>query len=297
MTKARPFGPSGRERAAAGLRKGATASSRGQPTNIISCDVGWGPETTRNNAIAVAGHDWRVEFVMRGLTRGELVDIVQQKAQPRSVILLDVPIEGCRYLTKRKPRRCIEEVLQHYISLYPARKAGREGEQLRASLLDGMGDDLKRRVVVEEIYPHAIYKFLWCAYKSGNLEDILRGRWQSVLDGRFGPSWIPPKYKRGKKEQRLEGIRILHRFLTRQLRLEFSDPSDPPTPEQTHSELDALGDQYDACLGAVAGLLAVRKNPFAWIAGNHEEGEMLLLADQWLKARLEERGVNMRPFC
>ena len=53
-------------------------------------------------------------------------------------------------------------------------------------------------------------------------------------------------------------------------------------------------DQYDACLGVVVGLYCVNGNSYSWIAGDECQGEMLLLADIWLKKQLEEYSIGIK---
>ena len=100
--------------------------------NIISCDVGWKRETKRN-AIAVVTGSGQVDFLTSGLDDDHLVSLVREWVEPQSLVLLDVPIEGCEKL--EGPRRPIENALQHYVSLYPTSRAGKRGKQLKEKLL------------------------------------------------------------------------------------------------------------------------------------------------------------------
>jgi hypothetical protein len=58
--------------------------------------------------------------------------------------------------------------------------------------------------------------------------------------------------------------------------------------------LDLLADIYDACLGVAVGLYCAKFNPYAWLTGNEHHGQMLLLADEWLKNNLEKYGVDFK---
>jgi len=259
--------------------------------NIISCDVGWVAGKKRN-AVVIATNDWQIRCLRRELDDNQLATLVKEWATPESLILLDVPIEGCGELSKENPRRHVENTLQHYLSLYPALKANLRGKQLREILLQGISQEVRKNVIIKEIYPYAVYKFLWFVDSKGILANVQKGEWQSVVDENF-PSKSSPKYKRGKKEERLKGMRYLYTFLTERLSLSFLEPLDSPNEMFSHSQLDLLADQYDACLGTVVGLLSVARNPFAWLIGNDDQGEILMLADEWLKNELESK-ISMK---
>ena len=215
-------------------------------------------------------------------------------AEPQSLILLDVPIEGCEKL--EGPRRPIENALQHYISLYPASRAGNRGKQLKEKLFQKLPVKSKGNIIIKEIYPHAIYKFLWAVERKGKLAEVRRQREQSLLDNQFTPSVSPPNYKGSKVEhdKRLIGMWELYNFLTQRLGLDFSQSLEPPADSFSATMLEVLADQYDACLGAVVGLYCVTGNSYSWIAGDKCQGEILLLADIWLKKQLEEHGISIK---
>lgn len=154
---------------------------------------------------------------------------------------------------------------------------------------------MRASIVIQEIYPHAAYKFLWVAKQRGKLNSVRLGRWKKVLDESFTPSVSPPKYKGNVTyEKRLAGMQELYWFLTEHLRLSFSQPLDFPNDSFSRSHQELLADEYDACLGAVVGLYCVTHNPYVWIAGDQSRGEILLLADMWLKEQLEKGGIKMR---
>ena len=262
--------------------------------NIISCDVGWKRETKRN-AIAVVTDSGKVSFLKSGLDDDYLVTLACKWAEPQSLILLDVPIEGCEKL--EGPRRPIENALQHYISLYPASRAGKRGKQLKEKLFQKIPAKSRESIIIKEIYPHAVYKFLWVVEQKGKLVEIRRPReQQSILDNQFTPSVSPPKYKgsKVKYDERLMGMWKLYNFLTQHLDLDFSQSLESPNNSFSATGLEVLADQYDACLGAVVGLYCVTGNSYSWIAGDECQGEMLLLADIWLKKQLEEYGISIK---
>jgi len=77
------------------------------------------------------------------------------------------------------------------------------------------------------------------------------------------------------------------------IRLKFVTPlARPMSPDIP--DLDRLLDEYDACLGAIVGLYWVKGSNYACLAGKPEEGEILLLADQWLRTELEKKGIQVR---
>jgi hypothetical protein len=257
---------------------------------IISCDVAWNPHKSRN-AVAVVTEQGEVTCLARRLDDPHMLDLVCKWVSGSSaLVLLDVPIEGCRSLVG--PRRPIENALQHYISLYPAARSEKRGEQLQNAIMTAVGHG--GSVTVKEIYPHAVYKFIWAAKEGRRLEEVTIARQIStVLAGSFGPSLVPPKYKGGKisSDKRLSGLHNLHHTITTDLGLKFTQPLEPPSASCTRAEMETLADLYDACLGAAVGWYCAAGNPYAWLAGNEHQGEMLLLADQWLKTQLESYGL------
>ena len=259
---------------------------------IISCDVAWNPQKSRN-AMAVVTDSGEVRFLAQRLDDAHLMDQVCKWASgSRALVLLDVPIEGCRKLTG--PRRPLENALQHYMALYPAARSANRGEELKKAIMTGFRH--RGSVLVKEIYPHAVYKFLWAVKQSGRLSEVTRGRrCTTLLDGAFTPTQVPPGYKGHKvREERIKGLRYLRNILIRELGLKFTYPLGSPRACSTVVETETLADMYDACLGAVAGWYCVAGNPYAWVAGDEKQGEMLLLADAWLKKQLESRGVDLQ---
>lgn len=181
--------------------------------NIISCDVGW-KRGTKRNTVAIVTDSRQVNFLKSGLDDEHLIAIVREWAEPQSLILLDVPIEGSEKL--KGSRHSVENALQHYVSLYPASRAGTRGKQLKKKLLQAVPAELRGSIIIKEIYPHAVYKFLWAAKQKGNLAEVRLGKWQRVLDENFTPSISVPKYKgsKVKYDDRLRGMQKLYHFLT-----------------------------------------------------------------------------------
>jgi len=261
---------------------------------IISCDVAWKPHKNRN-AIAVMTDRGEVKSLAQRLDDAHLVDLVCRWASgSRALVLLDVPIEACRDLTG--PRRPIENALQHYVSLYPASRSANRGEELKNAIMAAVRH--RETVTVKEIYPHAVYKFLWAARQNGRLPEVtVARRCSTLLDGTFTPTRVPPGYKgRHIRDERLRGLRCLRNVLIRELGLKFTHPLESPGDSPTRAEMETLTDLYDACLGAVVGWYSAVGNPYAWLAGDQYQGEMLLLSDLWLKTQLESRGIPLRHF-
>ena len=261
--------------------------------NIISIDIGWKRETKRN-AVAIATPHKQITLLASGLGDSDLINLIREQIESKSLVLLDVPIEGCYNLCK--PKRHIESALQHYISLYPASMASVRGIELKKRLLQAIPESIRKSVIVQEIYPHAVYKFLWVANQKGKLNSIQLGKWERFLDESFTPSVSPPKYKGNITfEKRIVGMGELYDFLTQNLELRFSQSLySPYNISARRSKLELLADQYDACLGAVVGLYCVTGNPYAWLAGDESHGEILILADIWLKEQLEACGTTMK---
>ncbi|MFP4641986.1 MAG: hypothetical protein ACLFPU_07405 [Dehalococcoidia bacterium] len=255
---------------------------------VISIDPGW-RETSKRNAVVVATPSGRIDYVASGLSDEGLKSLVKERAEPRSFILLDVPVERCDISGHWRP---VEKALQHYLSLYPISMAGKRGPELKRSLLEALPSTLRSGVSVQEIYPHAVYKFLWAAKQKGKLESVTQGIWERILDESFRREY-PPRYKgQFTRDQRLCGLRRLYDFLTG-LGLDFTERLACPGDELSGRVMDRLSDEYDACLGAVAGLYYSNGNPYARVVGEREQGDILLLADVWLAGELRKRGMNV----
>ncbi len=248
--------------------------------NIISVDLPWEPETAGHRTLAITDLDGNFKIEQASDDDG-LLKSVRKNAEPGSVILLDIPIEGCNKLND-KHFRPVDSALQHCgISLLPSSKAER-GKGLKEEL-----ERRNNRIAVYEIYPYAIYKFLACLKKKDALGLLNGSPTQCLLDERFRRFW-PPRYKRAAGEERQQAIRFLYSLLTDPtIRLSGLD-------RPGSLSLARLGDEYDACLGAVVGLYWVKGSNYACLAGTPEEGEILLLADRWLRTALEKKEIQVR---
>ncbi|MCL0091405.1 hypothetical protein M1N57_00840 [Dehalococcoidales bacterium] len=247
--------------------------------NIISVDLPW-QEDKKGRTLAIADLDGNIKIAQVKDDK-ELLELISEIAKPGSIILLDIPIDGCDNLGG-KHFRPIDRAISRLASILPASKAGSRGKGLK-DLLE------KKRFKVYEIYPYAVYKFL--AYlKDRNLLHYLNcDRFDALLDERFG-TYRPPKYKRERKrDERLKNMQYLYSLLTDpSLGFRFSGLRFPHTA-------CTLGDEYDACLGAIVGIFFARSSSYTCIAGDSNSGSILLLADQWLAGELGKEVSLSRP--
>ncbi len=250
--------------------------------NIISVDLPWQEKTKGRSALAIADLRGRVEITRAG--DDELLELVRKNAELESIILLDIPIEGCNCL-EGKHFRPIDKAFAHQtLPPLPASRAGNRGKSLKERL-----EKDKNRLKVCEIYPYAIYKFLAYLKDRNLLHHLNSGRFDALLCDRFRAYW-PPKYKRERKrDKRLGNMGYLYLLLTdSNIGLHFSPPLRHP---DTSSNLAQLSDEYNACLGAIVGLYFANKSSYAQLVGDSNSGNILLFTDQWL-AELLNKEVN-----
>ena len=141
---------------------------------------------------------------------------------------------------------------------------------------------------VLDIYPYAVYKVLAYLGERGALGRL--GQEEEVeplLDDDFLSYFpIPYKHNGSPRGTRAQGMRDLYRVLTHpEVGLEFR--SGLPAPDSGTYSHKRMTDIYDAALGAVLGCPLLRKSPWGVVKGNREEGDIALLADPWLSARLD----------
>ncbi len=251
--------------------------------NIISVDLPWNPATQGRIALAIADLNGSVEVISANNDE-EMLQIIRDNEERNSLILLDIPIEGCKELenTQGKRFRSVDKALSHQgIGLFPSHRAGNRGKALKEYL-----EKQSKNIIVQEIYPYAAYKLLWYVQEKGKLINLADNDFAYLLDEEFKRQW-PPIYKRAKKKnERLEATQFLYRLLiNNNIGLSFRPFLSYP---DITSNLDELSDKYDACLGAIVGLCCVRRNRYACVAGCQNEGEILLLADHWLQAELQK---------
>ncbi len=265
--------------------------------NIISVDLSWNPNG-RRIAVAVADENGNVSSVMGKLCDSELLCFINEihtKEDKPSLILLDIPIEGCKNL-KEPPffRRVDLALVRNGFPLLPSSKAGKRGSLLKKRILTATGKSAK----IYEIYPYAVYKFLsYLSYKCilslfsrGTLQHAPTGH--VLLDDQFHTFW-PPKYKRERNRRiRARNMEYVFSLLTHpQIGLAFNPPLQAPSISEN---LSILADKYDACLGVIVGIHLANKSPFAKIAGDKDSGEILLLADGWLVENFKKAHIKVR---
>lgn len=245
--------------------------------NIISVDLPWNPDKRGHRAVVVADLAGNIKIITAN--DDELVKLVGDSAEPDSLVLLDVPVDGCENLGGKHCRAVDRALLRQGISILPTSKAGNRGRALRERIQNSRRG---REVVVLEIYPYAVYKFL--AYlKDRELLGLLKlDKFDTLLDEGFR-AYLPPKYKRErKKEERLRNMEYLYSLLT-DAGLNYRIPLRYP---EASGNLGQLSDEYDACLGAIVGIYWAANSSYACIAGDSNSGNILLLADRWLAGEL-----------
>ena len=208
---------------------------------VISVDVGWKTGTKRN-AVVVSDHRGNVLHWDFRCGDEEILDVVQQYAMNGTRVLLDIPVEGCEGLGKAQPFRPIDyALLKNRISLYPSVRAGMRGASLKQQVTDRCAG---RDVVVLEIYPYALYKFLSFLEKYGKLTELSGGEPALLLDRDF-KAFRTCKYKNVKSHEQHSALRYLKSLLEQPaLGLRFGERSLPPVVPP----LAYLTDLYDAGL-------------------------------------------------
>lgn len=253
--------------------------------NIISIDLPWKPDKRGPRALAVANLDGNIK-VMLANDDNEMLKLVRDNTDPKSLVLLDIPIDGCETLGSEHSRP-VDKALRHQrISILPASGAGNRGKKLEELLIESMA---KRECGVYEIYPYAIYKFLACLKEKKLLPSLKANKFDTLLNVGFRACW-PPKYKREKKkDKRLENMEYLYSLLMdASIGLNFQVPLHLPDTCRTLSERNGLCDEYDACLGAIVGIYFANHSSYACLVGKAETGQVLMLADQWLSNKLSQ---------
>ncbi len=253
--------------------------------NIISIDLPWKEDKKGHRTLAIADRDGNIRMAPAN-DDNELLNLVRESAEPEAIVLLDVPIDGCDNLAGEPFRPIDKAIARQALPALPASKAGIRGRSLKEPL-----EKDKKRLKVYEIYPYAIYKFLaYLRYKK-LLRHLNYDGFDTLLDKKFRAYW-PPKYKREKtREKRRKNLEYLHSLLMdADIGLKFQTPLHYP---DASSNLNQAGDEYDACLGAIAGIHLANKSSYACIAGDSHSGNILLLADQWLS---EQLGREVRVY-
>jgi len=256
--------------------------------NIISIDLPWKEDKKGHRTLAITDLYGNVK-IAQASEDNELLQLVRNTSEPRSIILIDIPIDGFDNLIGEHFRPIDLAIARQGIPALPASIAGKG----RGKSLKGLLEKDKNRLIVYEIYPYAIYKFLAYLQMKKSLQRLNLDKFDTLLDKGFRAFW-PPKYKREKKrEKRLGNMEYLYSLLMDTgIGLNFRMPLNCP---EASSNLDRLGDEYDACLGAIAGVYFANNSSYACIAGDSKSGNILLLADQWLAAQLSKEVKVTKP--
>ncbi len=235
---------------------------------------------TGEAAAATVDADGRLTWGLHAYPDG-LIAMLQDCAD--AVILLDIPIHGLDKL-QSSHFRPVDKALQSVgIPLRPSTGAQRLGLELKCRIATEAGVPPRG---IREIYPYAVYKWLAYVRARDALPLLAHPHAKPLLREDF-PRFFPLPYKRNSRRgTRREGMEALHSLLTdADLGLRFETPL--PAPDSGVYSLKRLSDVYDAVLGAVLGLHLLRNNEWAVVRGDQECGDMALLADTWLAARID----------
>ena len=101
--------------------------------NIISIDLPWESTNKGRRALAIADLDKNVE-IKTAEDDDELLQLVQDNAEQGSLVLLDIPIEGCVHSGNFRP---VDKTLSHQgIWIQPISSAKDRGKGLKRSILN-----------------------------------------------------------------------------------------------------------------------------------------------------------------
>lgn len=245
--------------------------------DVIAIDLPWGRNTTARTAIASRSPSG----VSITAVRDDIVLVrhVEQRAAENALVLLDVPLDGCALLNKSNPQRAVDDRFQRVgIPILPSVKSGMRGPTLAKRLLDAR-PDLRMR----EIYPYAVLRVIWALHeqeRSFEFEDDAR----SVDLSSTWWTW-PPKYKRAKtRAAKLSAMNEIAAVLSAVPAV--GSAISAPSASATVSDLFSLADAYDALLGLVAGIAAVGRSSWSWLAEcDPGAGSIVTIADASLRRR------------
>lgn len=254
-------------------------------THLLCLDLGWAPSTRSRTAAALLTRSGRIRVApLSSHDDAELASRLARLLHPHGLILLDIPIEGCTKLRPGGPavRPVDRRLARAGIPVLPSVKAGMRGHQLKRAIRARARD-----VTIQETYPFAVLRVLWALHVSGQLGAVKRRQPGELLNGKVWRQW-PPRYKRAPAlGERIQALKKIQGLLTHpDLGLVFDPPLPSPSEGLSSSELARLSDCYDACLGLIPGLLGT-DHPLVATVADPGGGSLLLLADSWLRARLQ----------
>ena len=252
---------------------------------LLCLDLGWAPSTRSRTAAALLTPAGRIR-VARLASRddSELAKRLAGLLQPRALVLLDIPIEGCAELRPGGPalRPIDRRLARAGIPVLPSLNAGVRGRELSGAIRALAPD-----VTVQETYPFAVLRVLWALHVSGKLGAVKRRQAGELLSSAVWRRW-PPRYKRAPtRGERIRALKEIFVLLTHpDLGLAFDPALPAPLLGLSSSAIARLSDCYDACLGLIPGLLGP-DHPLVATVADAGGGSLLLLADAWLRARLQ----------
>ena len=251
---------------------------------LLCLDLGWAPSTRSCTAAALLTRSGRIRVArLSSHDDAELVACLADLLEPRGLILLDIPIEGCTELRPGGPAiRAVDRRLARAgIPVLPSVKAGLRGHQLKWAIQARAPD-----VTIQETYPFAVLRVLWALHVQGRLGAVKTREQGPLLSEKIWRRW-PPRYKRAPaRSERLDALKEIFGLLIHpDLGLAFDPPLPSPSAGLSSSAIAQLSDCYDACLGLMPGLLGPH-HPLVATVADPGGGSLLLLADSWLRARL-----------
>ena len=250
---------------------------------IISIDLPWKEDKKGRRTLAIADLRGNIKTISAS-DDNELLELLRDNAEPGSIILLDIPIDGCDNLEGKHFRPTDKSLASQGISILPTSKAKDRGKVLKERIQD---TNRGKKVIVQEVYPYATYKFLAYLKDKKLLQHLALDKFHTLLDDGFRTFW-PLKYKRERdRTQRVKNMKYLYSLVTNpSLGLKFLPPLGYPDTSYTLHKLNELCDEYDACLGAIVGICYANNSSHACIAGDSSSGNILILADLWLAEQI-----------
>lgn len=249
--------------------------------DVISVDLPWESYNDGRTAIAMNSSE-SIRIIPDIYGDIELLEQVSSFAAQGALVLLDIPITGCRGLSSKYPFRPFErKLLKIGVPVLPSFKARGRGNTLRTSLLKKRPD-----LVVEESYPYATLRVLWALHLK-HLK-LFGAAFQDICLSDVWWNW-PPRYKRDPLlESRRHAMEKVRTLLVKTLGSNI--PQLYSVPDFSgFSALARIADQYDALLGLIAGIAMRCNSPWAWKAICLESGGSIVgIADEWLRTRFDE---------
>ena len=273
-----------------GLLNEASRRAGRSTFDAISVDLPWSDATRGRTAIAAASAH-RGIVVSDGLDVREAGDWIARHAAEHAAVLLDIPLDGCRGLSRSRPHRPVDRGLARIgIPILPSYKSGNVGPRVREALHRARPD-----LRVHETYPYAVLRVLWALRLETGTVDL--GPASHGAHVERWPTWSrwPPRYKRARTraERSVEMERVAE--LIRSCGEPYASLVRAPR-SGTSSELARLSDEYDAVLGLMAARVLADGSPWSWRAEAADgQGSILAIAPPWVRSRFLERAGQNAP--